>query len=205
MIDSAPGILLCLSSILTRAGIACDLQQLKPFIGNPLRDTISTLFAGPGAVSAVEVARAVKAYRRLYAREGLYECTVYPRVPEMLEEIVRRGLRAYVVTGKPVIYARRLMKYLQLARYLEGVYGSYLDGRLERKTLLLQHVLSTERLQRPVIVMIGDRRFDMEAARDNGIAGIGASWGYGSVAELQAAGATRICSSPSALLEALLE
>jgi phosphoglycolate phosphatase len=54
--------------------------------------------------------------------------------------------------------------------------------------------------------MIGDRHFDIEGARANGVRGIGVSWGFGSIEELRGAGADAIASLPhelATLLDAL--
>jgi phosphoglycolate phosphatase len=48
-------------------------------------------------------------------------------------------------------------------------------------------------------VMIGDRHFDIAGARANGVRGIGAAWGFGSVAELDEAGAHAIAYAPEEL------
>nr|QQZ51021.1 hypothetical protein JKL49_07450 [Phenylobacterium glaciei] len=47
--------------------------------------------------------------------------------------------------------------------------------------------------------MVGDRSYDMIAARKNGLAALGALWGYGSEAELSEAGAHALCAAPSDL------
>jgi phosphoglycolate phosphatase len=47
------------------------------------------------------------------------------------------------------------------------------------------------------LVMVGDRRYDVEGAAAHGIDTIGVAWGYGSVAELGAAGAWAIAHHPS--------
>ena len=49
--------------------------------------------------------------------------------------------------------------------------------------------------------MIGDRRHDVEAARGNGLPAVGVLWGYGSRAELEAAGADALVESMDQLLE----
>ena len=46
--------------------------------------------------------------------------------------------------------------------------------------------------------MVGDRRFDVEAARANGVAALGVSYGYGSLEELNACGPRAIVDSPAA-------
>ena len=53
-------------------------------------------------------------------------------------------------------------------------------------------------------VMIGDRHFDIDGARANGVHAVGAGWGFGSVEELRAAGADAIAHAPIDLIELLL-
>lgn len=48
-----------------------------------------------------------------------------------------------------------------------------------------------------------DREHDILGAKTNRVAGIGVSWGYGSIEELELAGAIRICHEPEALLLAI--
>ena len=52
--------------------------------------------------------------------------------------------------------------------------------------------------------MIGDREFDVTAAARNGIPTVGVTWGYGSRAELQAAGAAALCDAPGDLAASVL-
>ena len=51
--------------------------------------------------------------------------------------------------------------------------------------------------------MIGDRRFDIEGARANGVRAVGVTWGFGSREELIEAGADAIVSRPEELLGVL--
>ena len=68
------------------------------------------------------------------------------------------------------------------------MFGSNLDGSLSDKTELLEHVLENQGIAPQNAVMIGDRRFDMIGAKNHGIKALGVLWGYGSEAELKAAG-----------------
>jgi phosphoglycolate phosphatase len=47
--------------------------------------------------------------------------------------------------------------------------------------------------------MIGDRHFDIEGARANGVRGLGVAWGFGSIEELRDAGAHAIAERPAEL------
>jgi hypothetical protein len=52
-------------------------------------------------------------------------------------------------------------------------------------------------------VMVGDRKYDIEGAKANGIDSIGAGYGYGPAGELQAAEPTYIVDSVDALIPLL--
>jgi phosphoglycolate phosphatase len=52
--------------------------------------------------------------------------------------------------------------------------------------------------------MVGDRHFDIEGAKANGVRAIGATWGFGSREELRDAGADVIVDTPAALSGAML-
>ena len=51
--------------------------------------------------------------------------------------------------------------------------------------------------------MVGDSGVDMAAAKAAGLRAVGVSWGYRSVAELQAGGADVIIEQPAQLLDLL--
>ena len=52
--------------------------------------------------------------------------------------------------------------------------------------------------------MVGDRRYDIEGAHACGLSAIGAVYGYGSEAELAAAGAKYLAATPLAVCDILL-
>ena len=57
------------------------------------------------------------------------------------------------------------------------------------KTGMLKRILERSGTPADLVVMIGDTRYDAEAARDTGIPFIGVLFGYGTRAEMEAAGA----------------
>jgi phosphoglycolate phosphatase len=53
--------------------------------------------------------------------------------------------------------------------------------------------------------MVGDRKHDLHGAMANGMRPIGVSYGYGSMEELESAGAVRIASTPNDLATVIAE
>ena len=64
---------------------------------------------------------------------------------------------------------------------------------------MIADALSDFRARAEHATMIGDRHFDIEGARANGVRGLGVSWGFGSIEELRGAGADAIASLPHEL------
>ncbi len=194
--DPREGIVRCVQHALARLGADVPAEAaLERHIGPPLRDAFRELL--PGRESEVE--RAVALYRERFAPIGMFENRVYAGIPELLKALVAAGRRLHVCTSKPHPFARRILEHFGLAPFFASIHGSELDGTRNEKGELLAHVLEQQGLAPAGCIMLGDRRFDLEAASQCGVASVGVLWGYGSRAELEAAGASWLAQSPGAL------
>ncbi|GMV18845.1 MAG: HAD hydrolase-like protein [Polyangiaceae bacterium] len=174
--------------------------ELQQFIGPPFREVFETLLQTEDPELNE---RAIRAYRERYGTQGLYENVVYSGIRETLGELRSMGIRLWVVTSKPQIYADRIIEHFQLREFFAGVYGSELSGERSKKAELLRHVLREEHVEPLTACMIGDRRHDIGGARASNVVGLGALWGYGSREELELAGARALIDSPSAIRSAI--
>jgi phosphoglycolate phosphatase len=169
-------------------------SELAAYIGPPLRGTFGMLLE---TEDSLVIEHAMALYRERYGVVGLFENEVYPAVPAMLAELHAAGYALYIATGKPRIYALKIVAHFGFAQYFSGVYGSELDGRFDNKAELLEHLLQVEGIDAARAVMIGDRSHDIVAAKANGIPSIGITYGYGPLEELTGAGADIILASPT--------
>ncbi len=198
--DPVEGITRCIRHALEGMGAASPpLHQLQKYIGPPLRQTFPELLndARPETVE-----RAVALYRERFASVGLFENTLYPGIPQMLQNLHQQGKKLYLATAKPHPYARRILDHFGLACWFTAVYGSELNGDYDDKGLLIQRILQEQQIRPEEAVMIGDRAFDIEAAHRSNIAAAGVLWGYGSAEELKQA--DYLCRTPQEV-EKLIE
>jgi phosphoglycolate phosphatase len=195
--DPKEGIVRCLRFALDKLDVRHDPHDgLEWVIGPPLRESLAKIL-GPAHAQLVDSALAV--FRQRFATIGLFENAVYDGIADSLARLaVDNDL--YLATSKPAVFARQILDHFALSRYFCGVYGSELDGTRSNKAELLRHLLDEEQIAAADAVMIGDREHDIIAAKQNGLPGVGVLWGYGSEAELRAAGAARLLSHPSELL-----
>lgn len=162
-----------------------DDAALRKSIGPPLQLTFAEL------VGPQKAGRAIELYRERFAEIGWRENVPYAGIHEALEALAGAGHELFVATTKPHVYAKRIVAHFGLGRYFTAVFGSELDGTRVDKGELLEWALPQHSSGKKS-VMIGDREHDMIGAVRNGIGAIGVAYGYGSVAELEAAGASRV-------------
>lgn len=198
--DSAPGILGALRASFAEAGLEwVDPDTARSLLGPPFWHSL------PPLVGRERVAQVVASYRRHYVECGaMFDAARYEGVLEVLQELSGRGYRLAVATSKPEPHADRIVAHLGLDGFFETVCGDTLDGDRGSKALVVGEAL--RRLGGPdpsTVLMVGDRSHDVLGAAAHGLDCAGALWGYGTAAELAAAGALRLCAKPSEVLDLL--
>lgn len=200
LIDSEIGIVTSIEYALEKLGARLPPREtLRSWIGPPLRATFPLALGDDAA--AVE--RAVALYRERFSTIGWREHTVYPGIGDAVEALATRGATLAVVTSKPDLYAGKIVASLPFGVRFEQVYAVSAQSSVSEKTELIAQALSDFGRPAAEAAMIGDRRFDIEGARANGVRAIGVAWGFGSREELRAAGADAIIETPSMLAAAI--
>jgi phosphoglycolate phosphatase len=199
--DSRPGIEACFRHMLAELGHdPAAVGDLSWAVGPPIAVSIGTLLTKYGDD---RVDLGVTTYRARYTTVGIYECAVFPGVPEMLAALTDAGRTLCVATSKRRDFAERVVDYLGLRQYLPRVYGALPGGGLDDKKDLLAEILRVEAYDPARTTMVGDRLHDIHAARANDLRSIGVIWGYGSEAELREAGADFLAASPAEVITLL--
>lgn len=175
-----------------------DLEKLKVFVGPPLLDQFMKY-----ADTDEETARqAVAFYRERYGVTGIYENSVYPGIPELLEELRRKGYLLAVASSKPENYVNQVLDYFHLSGYFDVIVGSEMNGNRTRKAQVIEETLERLKLSghRNQVLMVGDKEHDVLGAREAGVSCVAVSYGYGTMEELEAAEPLKIVSSAEELL-----
>lgn len=173
--------------------------EIRSMIGPPLLEGFTSLVISRGG-SGDAASRLLKAYRAHYALHAVTNTKLYPDIQESLLALQEAGMRLAIATSKPIQLSRLILEGLGIEDCFEVIEapdaGSVAEGKTEtlgRAVQRLEHGSLGE------VPMVGDRGPDMEAAIVHGLTPVGALWGYGSRAELVAAGATRFLNDPGDL------
>ena len=200
LVDSAEGAWRSLNAAMRLAGLPeIPRAEAGQFMGPPLEVSLHRrgIFGDKYKIVWDEFAR------RSPAR-GIEYTRAVPGMPELLGRLHARGARLGIATSKPQAYCERTLRLCGFPDCFEAVVGSLHNGIPEDKTAVLREALRLMGLAPGGAVMVGDRAWDVLAARGLGLDCIGVELcGYAGPSELEDAGAAAVARDIAAL-EALL-
>lgn len=197
--DPKEGITKCFQYALESFGIyEPDADKLTWVIGPPLVDS----FMQGYGFTKEQAEQGTAKYRERFTPIGWKENEVYPGIQEALLRLKEAGFVLATATSKPENMAETILEHFGLAEYFAVIGGASLDMSRARKADVLRYTL--ERLgvkDMSEVLMIGDRKYDVEGAKEFGIPCLGVLYGYGSKEELQQAGAVALVQDAAQLCE----
>lgn len=197
--DSGEGIINCVIYALERFGLPIpERDSLRYFVGPPLHES----FIKQG-VPAERAEEAVAVYRERYVPTGMFENSPYPGIRKVLETLKTKGHTLYVASSKPEWMCIEILKHFNLDQYFEQICGATMDTSRTNKEAVIAYLIEQNE-KTDNMIMVGDTKFDVIGAKFHGIPCVGVSWGYGTVEEMEEAGASSVVFSMDELLKALL-
>jgi phosphoglycolate phosphatase len=201
IMDSRRGIIAGLVVALAAVGVEVDDDHdWVPYLGPPLREVL----AAQHGLSSEQIDIAVDGYLGYYEARGKYENEVYPGMAELLAALATTDVSIAVATSKRAFLADDILTHFQLRDRFAHVGGARGDGSGGTKKEVIEATLAAmDLLPGADIVMVGDRRHDIDGAKAWGLATIGVGWGYAPPGELPAAGADVVVATVADLTEEL--
>jgi phosphoglycolate phosphatase len=155
-------------------------DELKALIGPPLQKGFLNHFGLSGKAND----NAVKVFREYYSAKGLYENTLYDGMRELLAVLALAHASLYVATSKYFVFASKVIDFFGLSSYFKEISGADYDGRIT-KVDLIAGLLRRNGIHDPAdVVIIGDTRYDIDAATELEIDSIGVTYGFSTAEEL---------------------
>ena len=191
--DSGTGIMNSVLYALKKFDIEVgDRTQLYAFIGPPLAESFQKFYH----FSQEQALQAVCYYREYFSERGMFENKVISGIDTLLSELKDAGKKLVVATSKPEKYTIKILEHFNLISYFQFVAGATMDETRNTKTAVIEYALQhINAVSKREVVMIGDRKHDIEGAKNNNIDSIGVLFGYGDRKELEQAGADYIVES----------
>ena len=200
--EPAEGITNSVAFALRKFGIEIKTRaELQKFIGPPLIDSFMEFYG----FTREKAEKAVEYYREFYRETGIYQNRVYEGIPALLNLLCEKDKKIILATSKPEKFANQILEHFDLSKYFHLVIGATMDEKRSRKDEVLAYAIEKSGISDiSSAVMMGDRKFDIEAAHKYGMEAVGVLFGYGTIEELKAAGADYIAATPNELKNLLI-
>jgi phosphoglycolate phosphatase len=199
--NTSEGIFTCVQETLLELNKPqLPIDVLKKIIGPPL----ALSFSKYAHLSEEETDKAIAIFRKKYSTTGLYMNTLYDGVIPLCRKLRKTGRKVIIATSKPYEHAKAILIQHSVLDAFDYVSGSSLTGTNESKADVIRHAIKVHNISdMSQVVMVGDRKYDIEGAKSFGMKSIGVTWGFGDKDELQKAGANWIADTPKQTFEYL--
>lgn len=164
-----------------------NLDKLEPFIGPPLRDSFREFYG----IDGEDTEKAVKVFRERFEAKGINENKIYPGMAQMLRRLRERGIVLAIASSKPQEFVHIVLRNFEIEDCFDVIVGSEKDGKRDTKSEVLEEALARlckkegRHFRKEKTLMVGDRKFDAEAASELGIACAAVTYGYAPEGELE--------------------
>jgi phosphoglycolate phosphatase len=178
-----------------------DLDSLCRHIGPPLKSSFMEFYG----FADKEADIAVTKFREYFEETGIYENEVYDGMEELLSKLKASGKTIIVATSKPELSARKILEHFHLDKYFDDICGANFDDTRSKKEEVIRYALDKNGItDYSHVVMVGDRKYDIEGAKLVGLSSVGVLFGFGSREEMKEAGADQISETVEDLYEIIM-
>lgn len=180
--DPGEGITNSVAFALKKFGIEKnDKAQLYSFIGPPLIDSFVKYYN----FSQEQSKKAVEYYREYYSEKGIFENVLYDGIPFLLKKLKSDGKTIVLATSKPDKFAEQILNHFGISDYFSFIAGATMDETRTKKDEVIKYALESLSItDTSNVIMVGDRKYDIDGAKKFGIKTVAVGYGYGSEEEL---------------------
>lgn len=171
---------------------------LNNLIGPSLKYGFTEIFK----LDDVQADLAIEKFREYYSTVGVEENSLYKGIDEVLKKLKNQNKTIILATSKPEVFAKRILEKHKIIQYFDFVSGATLDETRHKKTDIIKYAINNLKIKDcSECIMVGDKRYDIEGAKDNKMKSIGVTYGFGTKEELENAGATYIVNNPIEIID----
>ncbi|MFQ5353461.1 MAG: HAD family hydrolase [Thermodesulfobacteriota bacterium] len=157
----------------------------------------------PGEEAAV-LATARERFLAYYGEALLVETRLYPGVLQTLLSLKKNGKKLAVLTNKPEVLSRRIIKDLELEAFFVNIAGGDTFDVKKPHPAPLESLMREAGVTAANTVLVGDSPIDCETGAAAGVFTIGVSYGFRPLIELDNAGCDMIIRDFTTLGEVFL-
>ena len=203
LLDTIGDLAVACNAVLALRGLPQhSYEEYCHFVGNGIMRLVER--ALPEELRTPYTVAAVRADFVKYYTEHIDTYTKpYEGVPELMTELVRRGIRVAVASNKFQAGTEKLVRLFFPGVDFAAVFGQREGVPLKPDPAVVGEILARTGVDRERVLYVGDSGVDMQTAAAAGVRSVGVIWGFRDRAELVGAGAQHIVDRPAEILNIL--
>ncbi len=177
-----------------------DKERYKILVGDGAVTLVERMLSEAGSTDKETFGKVYNKYIKDYDDDFMYLTEVYEGVTELIDELIKRGIKVAVFTNKPEFTALKVIDIL-LGDRVDLIIGNS-EGRPKKPDPTgLFEILDTFNVSGDECLYIGDTSTDMKTGNGGGCHTVGVLWGFREKAELVENGAEFIIEKPDEMIE----
>ncbi|MDD6275545.1 MAG: HAD-IA family hydrolase [Clostridia bacterium] len=182
--DTGEGIFECIRYAVRMEGLPQPSEEeLRRFIGPPLLDSFMRAYP---EISPEQATQLVIHYRAKYSVDGIYKFRLYDGMIDLFKKLRENGIRTAIGSSKPETFIKCILDSADLGQYFDVAAGSTPGIQECTKAMIIRDALTRLEIDNPDgVLMIGDRKYDIDGAHEIGIPCAAVLFGYGSQEEFE--------------------
>ncbi|EGQ8221019.1 phosphoglycolate phosphatase [Vibrio parahaemolyticus] len=206
LLDSVPDLAVAADQAVQALGYpAVSEEQVRDYVGNGADVLIGRALSQSMTISS-DLSEELRAKGRelfddFYAQSGHQLSHLYPTVKETLEELHQVGFTMALVTNKPSKFVPEILEQHGIAKYFVDVLGGDAFPEKKPNPVALNWLMEKHQVKASEMLMVGDSKNDILAAKNAGCASFGLTYGYNHGEPISASNPDFVADSLSELLE----
>jgi phosphoglycolate phosphatase len=200
LVNSLADIAVAMNQVLERMGLPVHhLETYRGFVGEGVEVLVDRALPESHREDKIRI-RAVAAIREIYGKNLLNRTRPYDGIPQVLNEVRRRGLSLSVLSNKPDAPTRKIVAACFPGHSFLKVAGFKPDVPKKPDPTAALAIARDLGVPPEKFIYFGDTAIDMKTAAAAGMFSVGVLWGFRGPDELLPAGARMLVKSPADLL-----
>lgn len=182
-----------------------ETDRYRYLVGTGARNLVKAMLAENDCHDEEIFQKVYEYYNKTYDNNFLYLTEPYSGIPQLLEELRKRGFRLGVLSNKPQSTAQKVAEGLFGKDCFALCYGKREDFPLKPDPAVLLDMLAEWGLEKEECLYVGDTAVDMQTADNAKVTSVGVLWGFRDRAELEENNAAHIVSTPQEIISIIEE
>ncbi len=206
LVDSVPDLAIATQLMLADLNFkTCSEEQVRSWVGNGAKKLIERAisYASENGLDDALIADALPLFMKHYQTNLHNKSCLYDGVEQSIEVLKQAGYKLAIVTNKPSRFAEPLLNAFGLSEYFDVILGGDSLEKMKPDPLPLQHLLAHWQLKADQLLMVGDSKNDILAAKSASVASIGLTYGYNYGEDISLHGPDVVCEQFNDILATL--